>query len=128
MIVEVDGYTAKKIHMFSKVLDVDTLTDPSLLYDPMWSAQILQLQNDCMASDADIQLIEVGQAHTTIASNTGRMYSFGWNDCYQLGRPSRTDSHVSPSSQIVFPIDNFRPKSVNISRKLVLNFSLGCFW
>jgi len=106
-----DPYGTKKIQVFTKLLDVDVLTDTSFIYDPMWSLQVLHLQNECGPS-GDLQVIEVGQAHTTIVPSSGKIFTFGWNDFFQLGRPTPPEEHISPYAQINLPIDNFRPKSV----------------
>lgn len=92
------------------------MSDTSLLYDPMWSLQVLQLQNDCNAAGTDIQVVEVGQAHTTVVPSTGKLYSFGWNDYFQLGRPTQPDEHISSCSQISLPVENFRPKAVILNK------------
>ena len=113
LLLEYDPYGSKKVQLFTKVLDVDILTDTSLMYDPMWSIQILKLQNECNHTDTDLQLIEVGQAHTTVVPSNGKLYSFGWNDCFQLGRPTQVGDTVSSCAQISLPIENFRPKSVH---------------
>jgi len=122
---EMDPYGTKKIQIFTKILDVDVLTDTSLIYDPMWSLQVLHLQNECNPSGSDLQVIEVGQAHTTVVPSSGKMYSFGWNDFFQLGRPTHPEEHISPYAQINLPIDNFRPKTIasGDDHNLVLDYS-----
>ena len=90
----------------------------------MWSLQVLQLQKDCENVDAEIQLVEVGQAHTTVVASTSKIYTFGWNDHYQLGRMTPADEEISASGQVNFAVDNFRPKTVSIFNDLT-NLYLG---
>src|SRR4051812_9045174 len=98
--IDVTPYSSKKINLFIKVIDVEPLTDISDVYDPIWSIQTLQLQNDCMSADADLQILEVGQAHSIAISNANKVYSAGWNDCYQLGRPIQGNGAAYNYSQV----------------------------
>ena len=45
--------------------------------------------------DASIQIIEVGETFTMMATDSGKIYSFGMNDFYQLGRATTVDEHTS---------------------------------
>jgi len=67
-----------------------------------------------MNSDSDLQLIDVGEAHTVAASNLTRVYSYGWNDCYQLGKPIDKRKYIYSPSPINLPIEQARAKSLAV--------------
>ena len=112
-IKEVVPYSMKRINTFIKVIDVDLLTDLADVYDPSWSAHFLELQNDvCANSENQLQLIEVGETHTIAVSNNPRVYAWGWNDHFQLGRLPEAGEIACTVEGIEFSIDQFRPKQV----------------
>ena len=45
--------------------------------------------------DSSIQLVEVGESFTLLATDSGKIYSFGLNDFHQLGRQTNSDEHIS---------------------------------
>lgn len=97
--------------MFARVLDVELLSNYKEKKDPLWSLQTLQLQNECMKTDNEIQIIDVGQSHTLSLSDGNKIYSYGWNDCYQLGRLASQDNAHSSFGQIhVVPTFNEQPR------------------
>ena len=65
-----------------------------------------------MTSDADLQLFDVGETHTIAASNCNKLYSAGWNDCFQLGRNANSNHFTHHFEQIHFNVDLFRPKAI----------------
>ena len=65
-----------------------------------------------MHADSDLQILELGQAHSIAVSNSNKVYSTGWNDRNQLGHAYPRHESQSNYSQITFPVDNFRPKEV----------------
>ena len=62
------------------------------------------------SNETDIQLIEVGSAHTIAISNQPKVYSWGWNDQFQLGRNKLHRQTVYHSYPLAFSASNFRPK------------------
>ena len=107
--------------MFTKIIDIESLSDTSMIYDPTWSQQLLKLQNENINMQADIQSVEIGQAHTIVATSAGKLYSYGWNDKFQLGRETNPRELSSACNQINFPGENFRPKSVYHSSNAFIN-------
>lgn len=75
---------------------------------------MLTLQHKCVEAESDLQIFEVGSAHTLTANDCNRVFSFGWNDCFQLGRDYQNGQFIFPVAQINFPSEQFRPKTVRI--------------
>ena len=44
-----------------------------------------------MQGDSSLQVIEVGETFSLTVSETGKLYSWGSNDYFQLGRNSQED-------------------------------------
>jgi len=110
--LEVNPYAPKKIHLFVKILDIELLTDISEVYKTLWSVQALQLQNELSISESDLQIFEIGQAHSLAVSNSNKVYSFGWNDCHQLGRQTPITENANGYAPITFPGEGVKAKSV----------------
>ena len=60
----------------------------------------------------DIQLLEVGESHTVAVSNLPKVYSWGWNDTFQLGRSKSHRQTIYHCQPLSFPDSNFRPKQL----------------
>lgn len=74
---------------------------------------MLQLQNEVTQGvETDIQLIEVGGYHTVAISNQPKVYSWGWNDQFQLGRNKVHRQTIYHSYPVAFSAPNFRPKQI----------------
>ena len=108
----VDPYAAQKIQLFTRVIDLESLSDLSEIYGESWSIHALKLQNECMRADTELQIMEVGQAHSILVSDAQKVYSYGWNDCNQLGRTTNTSDLRFTYGQIPIPFEQFKPKSV----------------
>lgn len=63
-------------------------------------------------NEIDLQLLEVGESHTIAVSNQPRVYSWGWNDHFQLGRNKTHRQTIYHCQPLSFPTTNFRPKQV----------------
>ena len=109
---KVDAYSNKKINLFMKVIDLDAVADTSDIYDPSWSVQLLELQNAVNENtDVELQMIDVGEAHTLAISNNPKVYGWGWNDHFQLVTLSQPGGGLALSpEEIKFPVADFRPK------------------
>lgn len=57
-----------------------------------------------MHYDTDLQYIQIGETHTMAVANSGKIYSWGWNDFNQLG---------VPQSRFLFPEDSESKKNTN---------------
>mgnify|MGYP000846203966 FL=1 len=78
----------KKVALYARIIDLDTHTDLRDIYEPLWSEQALDIQNQfCKNPEYDIQVYEAGGYHTLAMTNHPKLYSWGANDKFQLGRP-----------------------------------------
>ena len=67
-----------------------------------------------MQGDSSLQVIEVGETFSLTVSETGKMYSWGSNDYFQLGRNSLEDGEEE-SGHFFVPLENgIKPKKVGI--------------
>jgi len=107
---ELDPYAAKKMFLFARIIDVDPLSDIPDTSNSFWSLQTLHLQNDCMRNDSELQVFEVGQAHTLSISNSNKIYSYGWNDHYQLGRQTSGKEISASYGAIAIGSEQVKPK------------------
>ena len=98
--------------MFIRLIDIDSLTDLSEVYDPLWTQQCIQLQKECAMNDSEIQTIEIGEYHTIAASNNNKLYTWGWNDSYQLGRSQVPKQFIYKHTSITIPQEFTRPKAI----------------
>jgi len=57
---DITPYTAKKINVFVKIIDLELLMDMTDIYEPLWSIQALQLQKECMTNNEELQVFDVG--------------------------------------------------------------------
>jgi len=99
--------------LFARIIDVDPLADIPDTSNSFWSLQTLHLQNDCMKNDSELQVFEVGQAHTLSISNSNKIYSYGWNDHYQLGRQTNSKEINASYGAISIGSEQIKPKCVN---------------
>ena len=52
----------------------------------MWSQLYNSNKQECLRYDSSIQLIEVGETFTLCMNESGKTFSWGQNDFFQLGR------------------------------------------
>lgn len=104
----------KKIRLITRIIDIDVLSETSIIYDPLWSEQFLYVQGQGAPKDIDISTIEIGQAHTILSLNNGKVYSFGWNDKFQLGHHTKNNKHIHTCTPLSIADGNARLKSVKI--------------
>mmetsp|Transcript_1630 Transcript_1630/g.2249 ORF Transcript_1630/g.2249 Transcript_1630/m.2249 type:complete len:144 (-) Transcript_1630:1334-1765(-) len=79
-------YSAKKIFLFSRVVDMHVITDLSDMHQTPWSAQFMKLYQDNLINDTPIMQLSVGQSHSIACTGRGRSYVWGWNDNGQCAR------------------------------------------
>jgi Alpha-tubulin suppressor and related RCC1 domain-containing proteins len=56
-------------------------------------------------------MVGVGEAHTVTISDTAKIYTWGWNDDFQLGRETRSYKHEKPTE---VSIEGLKPKSLAV--------------
>ena len=81
----VSPFHLERLYLFSRVIDLDLLTDLSLIYDPLWSQQLESLTHECSLAEENLLSLEVSGTHTCAITSRGRLFAWGWNDKHQLG-------------------------------------------
>ena len=79
--------------------------DTGEIYDSYWSSHYKNTLKELSQTDSDIQYIQIGGTHTlAISSNPHKIYSWGWNDYFQLGRENQKNQKMSqPADQVHLP-------------------------
>jgi len=94
----VSPFHLERLYLFARVVDLDLLTDLSLIYDPLWSQQLESLTQECSLAEEHLLSIQVAGTHSCALTSRGRLFAWGWNDRHQLGsgkpssRPRLVDS------------------------------------
>ena len=72
-----------------------------------------------MHYDTDLQYLQIGETHTLAVSNSGKIYSWGWNDFNQLGVsqtkfifPEETENKRNINSLIYTPLSIKNPRII----------------
>jgi hypothetical protein len=81
------AYEEGKIHLFSKILDIDLMVETDEIYESLWAKSFDKVYSQSIKNNNPVQLIALGNAHTVCLNNKGRLYSFGWNNFGQCGVP-----------------------------------------
>lgn len=100
------AFNTKKVSLFTRILDLDTQSDLTEFYDPLWSVQALEIQNQFNKNaEYDVQIYEIGAYHTLAMTNHPKLYSWGINDRFQLGRPLNPKQFKYTAEEV--PMDMF---------------------
>lgn len=81
----VSPFHLERLYLFARVVDLDLLTDLSLIYDPLWSQQLESLTQECSLAEEHLLSIQVAGTHSCALTSRGRLFAWGWNDRHQLG-------------------------------------------
>lgn len=81
------AYEEGKIHLFSKILDIDLMVETDEIYENLWAKNFDKIYSQCIKNNNPVQLVALGNSHTVCMNNKGRVYSFGWNNFGQCGVP-----------------------------------------
>ena len=81
----VSPFHLERLYLFSRVVDLDLLTDLSLIYDPLWSQQLETLAHECALAEEQVLAVQVGGCHSCALTSRGRLFAWGWSDKRQLG-------------------------------------------
>lgn len=73
-------YSIKKIHFFTRVIDLDILVDLSEIYTHPWSTQWTRAVSENTMSDCPIMNVSNGQTHSMAVNSKGKVFVWGWND------------------------------------------------
>ena len=79
-------YSIKKIHFFSRVIDLSIRVDLSDIYTHPWSSQWIKCMSESTHSDCPIMTITAGQTHSMVVNSKGKVFAWGWNDNGQCAK------------------------------------------
>ena len=69
-----------KLHFFAHILDLETIINIDDIYVSVpWSETVQEIINQNIKQNTPIQLIEVGEFHTTLVNSLGKTFTWGWN-------------------------------------------------
>mmetsp|Transcript_14062 Transcript_14062/g.21913 ORF Transcript_14062/g.21913 Transcript_14062/m.21913 type:complete len:343 (+) Transcript_14062:1579-2607(+) len=106
-------YSIKKIHFFTRVVDLSLLIDMSEIYEHPWSSQWIKAMAESILSDSPIMSLSAGQTHSLMVNSKGKVFTWGWNDNGQCAKPPHVTEVVLnqqslKSAQV--PLDPFQEK------------------
>lgn len=109
-------YSAKKIFLFSRIIDMHVITDLSDMHQTPWSSQFMKLYQDNLLNDTPIMQLEVGQSHSIASTGRGRTYVWGWNDNGQCAKdPILVDEVIVTNSKMAqVDLSKFQKNSVQV--------------
>lgn len=87
-------YSMKKIHFFTRVIDMNILVDLNEIYTHPWSAQWLKVTAENTCNDSPIMSVSAGTSHSLIVNSKGKVFAWGWNDNGQCAQPSHAVDEV----------------------------------
>jgi len=74
------------------VCDVDVRLDTSEIYREGWTEGFMRIEQHLLKDGGDsVAGLAIGNAHTVILSESGRLYTWGWGDRGQLGHGRRAN-------------------------------------
>ena len=73
-------YDEPKLYFFAHILDLETIINIDDIYVSIpWSETIQEIINQNIKQNTPVQLIEVGEFHTTLVNSSGKTFTWGWN-------------------------------------------------
>ena len=94
-------YDEPKLHFFAHVLDLDAIINIDDIYTYVpWSETFQDVTSHNIKQNTPIQLIEVGEFHTTLVNCLGKTFTWGWDGNGQCAFNINKDGK--------FLIDNFK--------------------
>ena len=87
-------YDEPKLHFFAHVLDLEAIINPDDIYTAVpWSETFHDIISHNIKQNTPIQLIEVGEFHTTLVNSLGKTFTWGWNGNGQCAFNMSKDRH-----------------------------------
>ena len=87
-------YDEPKLHFFAHVLDLDAIINIDDIYVSVpWSDTFQNIINHNIKQNTPIQLIEVGEFHTTLVNSSGNTFTYGWDGNGQCAFNMNKDKH-----------------------------------
>ena len=94
-------YDEPKLHFFAHILDLDAIINIDDIYTYVpWSETFQDITSHNIKQNTPIQLIEVGEFHTTLVNCLGKTFTWGWDGNGQCAFNINKDGK--------FLIDNFK--------------------
>ena len=73
-------YDEPKLHFFAHILDLEAIINIDDIYVSVpWSETVQEIISHNISQNTPIQLIEVGEFHTTLVNSLGKTFTWGWN-------------------------------------------------
>ena len=82
---QVSPFHIEKMYFFARPLELEVISDESVVYEPLWSKQFEMLNLEVISKEEQIMDIAVGNCHTLAVTSRGKVFAWGWNDKYQCG-------------------------------------------
>ena len=94
-------YDEPKLHFFAHILDLDAIINIDDIYSAIpWSETLQDVMSHNIKQNTPIQLIEVGEFHTTLVNSLGKTFTWGWDGNGQCA------FNINKDKQFLF--DNFK--------------------
>ena len=94
-------YDEPKLHFFAHILDLDAIINIDDIYMAVpWSETYQDVNSHNIKQNTPIQLIEVGEFHTTLVNCLGKTFTWGWDGNGQCA------FNINKDKQFLF--DNFK--------------------
>lgn len=84
-----------KMRLFSVLIDFDCYVDTSDIYKRSWAVDFLNYMNILKQKNSRLLHLELGETFTLAVDDDLKIYSWGMNDTYQLGRVTKVDKPES---------------------------------
>ena len=73
-------YDEPKLHFFAHILDLDAIINLDDIYLAVpWSETVQDVISHNIKQNTPVQLIEVGEFHTTLVNSMGKTFTWGWD-------------------------------------------------
>ena len=92
-------YEEPKLNFFAHVLDLDAIINTDDIYPSVpWSETFQSIIEHNIKQNTPIQLIEVGEFHTTLVNTLGKAFTWGWNGNGQCGFNINKEKYYFPEN------------------------------
>jgi myosin-5 len=103
----VSPFHLERLYLFTRVLDLDLLTDSSLVYEPTWSRQYETFHKESVVREEQVMDVVIGSCHSIAVTSRGKVFVWGWSDKGQCGgvsnapRPKLLDCEGTRDKRVV---------------------------
>ena len=108
-----------KIKIFAKIIDIDIISDNSENSEYNWSEEFDKIYKKNLENETPIQIINVGNCHSLLINNEGKVFTWGWNNYSQCGDFSY-DTNINfiyqnnNNEKIILPVLNYKKNNIDI--------------